>query len=67
MTLLGPDDCVTDWIIEHPETLKVFEQHSIDYSCGGKSLAFACKEQGLQLDIVLEALWQAIEDRNQDD
>lgn len=63
MTQLGLEDGVTDWIIEHPETLKVFEQHSIDYSCGGKSLAFACKEQGLEVEAVMRALREAIEGR----
>ena len=61
MTQLGPDNCVTDWVIEHPETLTVFQQHGIDYSCGGKSLSFACEEQGLEVDGVLEALHIAVD------
>ena len=60
MTARGPDDCVTDWVIDHPTTLKVFQQYGIDYSCGGKSLSFACEEQGLEVTGVLAALHEAI-------
>jgi len=34
-----------DWVVDHPETLPVFEQYGVEYTCGGKSLAYACQEQ----------------------
>lgn len=37
------DTSVANWIIEHPETLVVFQELGIDYySRGGKSLKYAC-------------------------
>jgi iron-sulfur cluster repair protein YtfE (RIC family) len=37
---------VPDWVIDHPETLALFQELGIDYCCGGKSLEYACREQG---------------------
>ena len=53
MTDCDLDTSVPDWIIEHPETLAVFHDLAIDCSCGGKSLAYACREQGLDAGKVL--------------
>jgi iron-sulfur cluster repair protein YtfE (RIC family) len=50
------DTSVPDWVIEHPETLTVFQELGIDTSCGGKSLGFACRVQGLDEQAVLEKL-----------
>jgi len=61
MTECTLDSCVPDWVIEHPETLAVFQTLGIDYCCGGKSLEFACREQGLEADAVLTTLLQFIE------
>jgi iron-sulfur cluster repair protein YtfE (RIC family) len=41
------DTSVPDWVIEYPQLLRLFEELRIDYSCGGKSLEFACRERGL--------------------
>lgn len=41
------DLSVPDWLIEHPEALRRLEKFGIDYHCGGKSLATACRERGL--------------------
>lgn len=54
------DTSVPDWIVEYPETLVFFEELSIDTSCGGKSLAFACQQQGLDLSFVLARLHRFI-------
>lgn len=51
---------VPDWIIEHPETLAVFQELGIDYSCGGKSLEYACRTQGLDPNAVLDTLRRTI-------
>jgi iron-sulfur cluster repair protein YtfE (RIC family) len=52
MIICDLDTSVPDWVIEHPETLSVFEALGIDCSCGGKSLAYACREQGLAVETV---------------
>lgn len=56
MTDCDFDTPVPDWIIEHPQTLAVFQELGIDYSCGGKSLAYACHQQGLDAQVVLAKL-----------
>ena len=60
MTSCDLDSTVPDWIIEHPETLAVFQELSIDYSCGGKSLGYACREQGLDAEVVLAKLLRCV-------
>lgn len=50
------DSSVPDWVIEHPETLIVFQKFGIDYCCGGKSLRYACQEQGLDCNSVMSIL-----------
>ena len=56
MTECTLDSSVPDWVIEHPVTLAVFQALGIDYCCGGKSLAFACREQGHEPATVLEGI-----------
>lgn len=41
------DTSTADWIVEHPETLPLFERHGVEWTCVGKSLAFACREAGI--------------------
>jgi iron-sulfur cluster repair protein YtfE (RIC family) len=43
MTSCDLETSVPEWVIERPETLPVFQEWGIDYSCGGKSLAYACR------------------------
>jgi regulator of cell morphogenesis and NO signaling len=47
------DTPVPDWVIDHPETLAVFQELGIDIGCGGKSLEFACRQRGLDAAAVL--------------
>lgn len=54
------DTAVPDWVIEYPETLAVFQELGIDYCCGGKSLGYACREQGLDAAAVLSKLLRDI-------
>lgn len=56
MTSCDLDTSVPDWVIEHPATLAVFQEFGIDYCCGGKSLAYACRQQGLDAQVVLTKL-----------
>ena len=60
MTECSLETAVPDWIIDHPETLTVFQDLGIDYSCGGKSLEFACREHGLNEMVVLSTLKEVI-------
>ena len=54
-------------MIEHPETLALFQELGIDYCCGGKSLEFACREQGLAAIAVLSTVRRWIENRRKND
>jgi MOSC domain-containing protein YiiM len=56
-----PNSSVPDWVIEHPETLAIFQELGIDYCCGGKSLEFACRERGLDPVLVLSRIRRKIE------
>lgn len=55
------DTAVPDWVIEHPNSLSVFQDLEIDYCCGGKSLAAACRERGLDAAVVLKKLIALVE------
>lgn len=50
------DTPVPEWVIEHPATLAIFQEFGIDYSCGGKSVAYACRQQGIDEQMVLKTL-----------
>lgn len=64
MTPCDLDSSVPDWVIDHPETLTVFRTLGIDTCCGGKSLAYACRERGLAARDVLDLLLDALIDEN---
>jgi iron-sulfur cluster repair protein YtfE (RIC family) len=61
MTDCDLETSVPDWIIEHPETFVVFQELGIDYSCGGKSLEYACQKQRLDARAVLDQLHRSID------
>jgi regulator of cell morphogenesis and NO signaling len=67
MTACGLDTSVPDWVIEHPETLAVFQELGIDYSCGGKSLEYSCRERRLDAQSVLVKLLHCVDDEKQPD
>jgi iron-sulfur cluster repair protein YtfE (RIC family) len=50
------DWSLPEWLVECPLALEVFERRGLDYSCGGKSLDYACRERGLDPNQVLEEL-----------
>jgi regulator of cell morphogenesis and NO signaling len=50
---------VADWLIEHPELLRLFEQLGLEYSCGGKSLETAACQAGLNPGQTLAELRRA--------
>ncbi|WP_254508781.1 DUF542 domain-containing protein [Anatilimnocola floriformis] len=43
---------VVDWVIDYPESMRVFEEFSIDYFCAGKSLEQACREANTSVAVV---------------
>jgi regulator of cell morphogenesis and NO signaling len=61
------DTSVPDWVIDHPETLAVFQELGIDTCCGGKSLGFACRQRGLDGEAVLAKLLRRLEASRQDE
>lgn len=61
------DTPVPDWVIEHPETRAAFQELEIDTCCGGKSLRFACCQQGLDAEAVLAKLRCRLDASGQDD
>lgn len=52
---------VTDWVIEHPVTLPLFQSLQIDHHCGGKSLEFACRERNLDPQAVMSKIQELLE------
>ena len=60
------DTSVPDWVIEHPATLAIFQELGIDCCCGGKSLAYTCRQQGLDAQAVLTKLLASLDAKRQD-
>jgi len=61
MTTLKLSDSVGSWVTEHPATSRVFEQHRIDYCCGGgRPLEEACRTKKVDAQAVLEELQEVI-------
>lgn len=58
------DTSIPDWIIDYPQTAKVFDALRIDASCQGKSLEYVCQQHGLVPERVLQRLLQAIDDKD---
>jgi len=56
---LDQDDAVTEWAIEFPAAIAVFEKHGIDYSCGGKSLGWSCQQRGVDVKQVIAEIRQS--------
>jgi regulator of cell morphogenesis and NO signaling len=67
MSDCGLDTPVPDWVIEHPETLATFQELGIDYCCGGKSLAYACRERGLDAAAVAARLHLCLVTKHDED
>src|SRR5262245_22551463 len=55
--MITPDTTVADIATETPATIRIFQQHHIDFCCGGKvPLTQACAAHGLDLDAILAEL-----------
>ncbi|MGB7327527.1 MAG: hypothetical protein WBD31_21805 [Rubripirellula sp.] len=61
------DTSIPDWIVEHPETSRVFSELELDTSCAGKSLGYVCIHQGLSTQEVLQRLSEVIASTADDD
>ncbi|TWU22029.1 hypothetical protein Pla52o_30770 [Novipirellula galeiformis] len=57
---------IPEWIIEYPETTRVFNELGLDTSCAGKSLQYVCHHQGLSPPMVLARLRQLITSEDND-
>ncbi len=54
------DSRVSDVATEAPATIRIFQEHGIDFCCGGKRpIAAACVEQGLDVDQLVTRLQAA--------
>jgi regulator of cell morphogenesis and NO signaling len=60
MTECSPETSAPDWIIDYPDTLAVFQELGLDYTCSGKSPGFACRERGLPEQHMLSKLHNVI-------
>jgi regulator of cell morphogenesis and NO signaling len=54
------DSSIVDWVIEHPESIPIFEKFGIDYSCAGKSLEYACQQSGIDPRFIVNELRRVI-------
>jgi regulator of cell morphogenesis and NO signaling len=58
---MTPESTVADIAATAPATIPIFQQHHIDFCCGGKiPLAQACRARGLDVDAVLTDLRAAV-------
>lgn len=54
---ITPETTVADIAVATPAAIRVFQQHQIDFCCGGKiPIAQACRTRGLDVDTVLTEL-----------
>jgi regulator of cell morphogenesis and NO signaling len=58
---ITPETTVAEIATATPATIRVFQQHHIDFCCGGKiPLDAACKARGVDLDLILTDLQSAL-------
>lgn len=62
--MLDSKTTVANAVLEHSECAPVFQRHRIDYCCkGGRTIAEACRDRGLEPDALMAELRRAIEER----
>jgi regulator of cell morphogenesis and NO signaling len=62
MNQLNLNSTVGQWVAEHPQTSRVFEDVRLDYCCGGgKPLEQACRDRHLNPQEILARLHEAVE------
>jgi regulator of cell morphogenesis and NO signaling len=58
---IAPETTVAEIATSAPATIRIFQDHQIDYCCGGRiPLAQACAAQGLDVDTLLHELQGAV-------
>jgi len=61
METLTKDSPVGQWVTDHPEMVLFFEELQVDYRCGeNKTLSDACQAVGVDPELILDRLIQAI-------
>lgn len=64
MTTLRPSQTVANLVLDHSECAPIFQRHRIDYCCRGEvSIEEAARERGLDLEVLMRELEQAISER----
>ena len=57
---IAPETTVAEIATSAPETIRIFQNHQIDYCCGGRiPLAQACTARGLDIDVLVKELQAA--------
>ena len=60
-TTLDPRQTIATVVLDHPACGQVFQRHRIDFCCGGDiSIATAAAERGLDVDVLIDELVQAL-------
>lgn len=60
----SPTQSVASVVLDHSECAEVFQRHRIDFCCrGGESVEAAAKQRGVDLDLLLTELGDAIAER----
>ena len=58
--VITPDTTVADIATAFPATIRVFQQHEIDFCCGGRTpLAKVCADRGVDTDALVQELLDA--------
>ena len=58
---IAPETTVADIATSSPATIRIFQEHQIDYCCGGRiPLEQACAARGLSVDTLLHELQAAV-------
>ncbi len=61
ISTLNHQQTIADVVLDHPECARVFQRHRIDFCCGGNvSVAAAATERGLDVNLLVDELTQAI-------
>ena len=67
MSGLNVNSTVGEWVVEYPQTARVFEGRKIDYCCGGgTSLTDACRKNSLDAKKVMAELTRVVADPQQE-
>jgi len=56
-----PQQTIATIVLDHPACGRVFQRHRIDFCCGGEvSIATAAAERGIDVDVLVDELSQAV-------